>query len=204
MTGVRGQLPETWAQAWGQAHLALDAIVAFVDEELSPGAHRRALAHLAGCGECASEVVAQTQARLALRTSAGPSLPSSLLHTLRNIPSHTELPAAPAGLAVSRDGQLVSTPRAEPARPRRTAPADRRVRVGAGALVTGLAAFGALVVVGVEPDELLTERGGPGMDARLQVGTELPVTRPAAVAEPEWMVPVARTAAYVPAVVFDR
>ena len=44
---------------WGQAHLTLDAIVAYVDDELSPGAHERAQAHLECCGECRAEVVAQ-------------------------------------------------------------------------------------------------------------------------------------------------
>ena len=40
---------------WGQAHLSLDAIVAYVDDELSPGAQVRAQAHLDGCGECRAE-----------------------------------------------------------------------------------------------------------------------------------------------------
>ncbi|MGQ0482299.1 MAG: zf-HC2 domain-containing protein [Pseudonocardia sp.] len=211
MTGARGQFRETsaWSQAWGQAHLALEAIVAFVDEELSPGARRRALSHLAGCGECASEVVAQTQARLALRTSAGPSLPSSLLHSLRTIPSRAELPAAPTGLAVSEDGQLVSVLRPAPAR-RRSGSVDRRVRLGAGALFTGMAgmaAFGALAVVGAEPAELLIERSAPTLDARLQVVAEPRQSRPAPVRvteEPGHVVPTTRSAAYVPAVVFNH
>ena len=72
---------------WGQAHLTPDAIVAYVDDELSPGAHERAQAHLECCGECRAEVVAQRQARAALRGAGGPSLPSSLLHSLRSIPA---------------------------------------------------------------------------------------------------------------------
>lgn len=139
--------------AWG-GHLALDAIVAYVDEELSPVARRRALEHLARCPECAAEVVAQTQARLALRGSAAPSLPSSLLNSLRAIPTETELPSPPAGLAVSSDGQLVSVQR-DPGRQRRE-PRNRRVRLGAGAVVTGLA-LGGLVAGG----GILAGSGGP-------------------------------------------
>lgn len=206
MTGGRGQYSGSSAggQTWGQAHLALDAIVAFVDEELSSGARRRALSHLAHCGECAAEVIAQTQARLALRSSTGPSLPSSLLHTLRNIPSETELPAAPAGLAMSADGQLVSVLRHPPARRRA---AQRRARLGAGALVTGLAAFGALAVTGAEPAELGPERNAPVLDARLQFGGESLDDSGQPVSISSQRMPVAprsRPAAYVPAIVFDR
>ena len=92
---------------WGQAHLTLDAIVAYVDDELSPVAHARAQAHLECCGECRAEVVAQRQARTALRGAGGPNLPSSLLHSLRSIPVEAELPPMPPGLAVTADGQFV-------------------------------------------------------------------------------------------------
>lgn len=142
MTQLRAQ--PSIGQAWG-GHLALDAIVAYVDEELSPAARRRALEHLARCPECASEVVAQTQARLALRASPAPSLPSSLLNSLRAIPSETELPAPPAGLAVTSEGQVVSVLR-DPSEPRRR---HRGVRLGAGAVVTGIALGGLMVAGGV-------------------------------------------------------
>jgi anti-sigma factor RsiW len=142
--------------AWG-GHLALDAIVAYVDEELSPSARRRALEHLSRCPECAAEVVAQTQARLALRRSTAPSLPSSLLSALRAIPDQAELPEPPAGLAVSADGQLVSVLR-EPGEPRRR-PRDRRVMLGAGVVVTGLALGGLTAAVGA-PGGSLTPAAG--------------------------------------------
>jgi|SRR5882757_8595517 len=141
MTELRGQLSA--GPAWG-GHIALDAIVAYVDEELSSGARRRALEHLARCPQCAAEVIAQTQARLALRGSAAPSLPSSLLSSLRAIPAETELPAPPAGLAVGPDGELVSMLR-EP-RPRRRHN-ERRVRLGAGVVASGLA-LGGLMAAG--------------------------------------------------------
>ncbi|WP_445185676.1 anti-sigma factor family protein [Pseudonocardia sp. Cha107L01] len=143
MTELRGQ--PSAGPAWG-GHIALDAIVAYVDEELSSGARRRALEHLSRCPECAAEVIAQTQARLALRGSAAPSLPSSLLSSLRAIPQETELPAPPAGLGVGPSGELVSILR-EPAVPSARRRPDRRARLGAGAVVTGLA-IGGLMVAG--------------------------------------------------------
>jgi Putative zinc-finger len=102
---------------WGQAHLSLDATVAYVDDELSPGAHARAQAHLDGCGECRAEVGAQRQARAALRGAGGPCLPSSLLRSLRSIPVETELPPMPPGLGVTADGRFVllrDVPQADP------------------------------------------------------------------------------------------
>jgi anti-sigma factor RsiW len=138
--------------AWGGGHLALDAIVAYVDEELSVGAQRRALEHLSRCPECATEVVAQTQARIALRASSTPILPSSLLHNLRDIPSQTALPEPPAGLSIGPDGEFVQLQRL-PRAPR------RRTWLGAGAVVSGLA-IGALVVVGnmISPPGLSSAR----------------------------------------------
>ena len=143
---------------WGQAHLSLDAIVAYVDDELEAGPHARAEAHLECCGECRAEVVAQRQARTALRAADCPRLPSSLLNNLRSIPVDTELPPMPPGLGVTAEGQFVllrdvpsahgpGCPDAPPAglgpgpatAPRRF---SRRARLGA---VSGLA-LGALAV----------------------------------------------------------
>jgi hypothetical protein len=146
MAELRGQL--STGAAWSGGHLALDAIVAFVDEELSSGAYRRALEHLSYCVECASEVVAQTQARVALRAASTPSLPSSLLHSLRNIPTEAELPEPPAGLAIGPDGEFVSMVRKPPRKSdHRRRALDRRMRLGAGAVVSGLA-LSAMVVAG--------------------------------------------------------
>ncbi|MBA8822947.1 hypothetical protein FHX42_000276 [Saccharopolyspora lacisalsi] len=101
MTGLRG---------WGlpEQHLALDALVAFVDGELTPNAYDRAAAHLAGCPNCAAEATAQRQARSAMRTAEAPQMSSQLLQSLRSIPSEAELPAQPDGLALTKDGQLVT------------------------------------------------------------------------------------------------
>ncbi len=144
---------------WGHDHLSSDAIVAYIDEELAAGPHLRATRHLSQCPECASQVVAQGQARSALRTAGCPSLPSSLLSSLRSIPQDTDLPAPPAGLAVTSDGQFVSVLRPERVvRERETPGADgdppaphtyrthRRMWLGTGVAVSGLAA-GAIAFV---------------------------------------------------------
>ncbi|WP_219412896.1 anti-sigma factor family protein [Pseudonocardia nigra] len=98
---------------WGHDHLSSDAVVAYVDGELAPGPHTRATEHLAQCPECAAQVVAQGQARAALRTADCPSLPSSLLSSLRAIPQDTDLPGPPAGLSMTADGELVTVLRPE-------------------------------------------------------------------------------------------
>lgn len=148
MTSGRWRISVTTPD-WGQDHLSSDAIVAFVDDELAAGPHLRATQHLAQCHECAAQVVAQGQARAALRTADCPSLPSSLLSSLRSIPQDTDLPAPPAGLAVTADGQLVSVLRPERAargatRAGSAAPhgdrTHRRMWLGTGVAVTGLAA----------------------------------------------------------------
>jgi anti-sigma factor RsiW len=134
---------------WGHDHLSSDAIVAYVDDELAPGPHLRATQHLAQCPECAAQVVAQGQARAALRTAGCPSLPSSLLSSLRSIPQDTDLPGPPPGLAVTPDGQFVSVLRPEraeqaPGHGGSAAPqghrTHRRMWLGTGVAVTGLAA----------------------------------------------------------------
>lgn len=143
---------------WGSTHLTSDAVVAFVDDELARRPHERAVAHVASCAQCTADVIAQRQARSALRAATCPSLPSSLMSALRAIPQDTDLPEPPAGLAVADDGTLVSIQRTEPRRPaepldaahgRRTS----RMRIGAGAAVSGLAigalAFGATALPAV-------------------------------------------------------
>ncbi|NLV81130.1 MAG: zf-HC2 domain-containing protein [Rhodococcus sp.] len=71
-------------------HLASEAVAAFVDGELRMAPHLRAAQHLSVCPECAAEVEAQQQARHALRNAAthAPTMPSSLLGALSNIPAH--------------------------------------------------------------------------------------------------------------------
>ncbi|HEY4005275.1 MAG TPA: zf-HC2 domain-containing protein [Pseudonocardia sp.] len=185
MAGLSQQLSAE--PAWGGGHIALDAIVAYVDEELSPGAQRRALRHLSTCSECANEVVAQTQARLALRASSAPCMPMALLRNLQNIPSHALLPEPPAGLAVGPDGELVSMLR-EPKQPApRKRRMDRRSRLGAGAVVSGIA-LGALMVAGQagSPTQASTPSNPRGsmpraaLDSRQQFGGAASLSSPLA------------------------
>jgi hypothetical protein len=196
MTARRFSAPD-----WGQDHLSLDAVVAFVDDELSAGAHLRAEAHLDCCRECRAEVVAQRQARTALRAADGPCLPSSLLRALRSIPVEAELPPPPPGLGITADGQFVllrDVPQAPAhdlapgprshAAPRRF---SRRARVTAlSGLALGALAVGALAApappvpvgqVPVDPGVL----GGAVLNlpaqARLSVPPAVPAVLPAAV-----------------------
>jgi anti-sigma factor RsiW len=172
---------------WGQDHLSPEAVVAFVDDELDDGPFLRATRHLDSCPECSTQVAAQGQARSALRSAQCPSLSSSLLNSLFAIPDDTELPGAPAGLAVTSDGQLVSL--ARPEQPVSLTTDDhsrrlpsRRMRFGAGAAMSGLAlgaiAFGASGIASDAPSAAPDNSargvfdgsvlGGSVVDARLQ------------------------------------
>ncbi|MET7771209.1 hypothetical protein [Nocardia sp. NPDC005366] len=74
-------------------HLASEAIAAYVDGELRMNAYLRAAQHLSVCPECAAEVDAQQQARIALRQSGQVSIPTGLHDSLTRIPL-AELPSA--------------------------------------------------------------------------------------------------------------
>ncbi|MFD6389009.1 zf-HC2 domain-containing protein [Nocardia sp. NPDC060259] len=67
-------------------HLASEAIAAYVDGELRMNAYLRAAQHLSVCPECAAEVDAQQQARIALRRAAEVAVPRSLHDSLTRIP----------------------------------------------------------------------------------------------------------------------
>jgi len=153
MTDLRGHI---WSDLLtglnaGQ-HLAVDAVVAFVDGELGASAHDRAAAHLTGCASCAAEVTAQRQARSAVRSAAEPAVPSSLLAMLRSIPQTAELTRAPDGLAVTGDGIIVSVSPKAPAHLGHAAHLGQAAhlggtaRQGAGTVVSGLV-LGALIMV---------------------------------------------------------
>lgn len=62
---------------WGQDHLSAEAIAAYVDGELGERPYDRATRHLANCSECAAQVVAQGQARAALRSARIPRPPTT-------------------------------------------------------------------------------------------------------------------------------
>ena len=88
-------------------HLAVDAVVAFVDAELAPAARDRAAEHVAQCQSCAAEVAAQRQARSVVRSAQCPSAPADLLAALRDIPYTADLADSPAGLSVTGEGAVV-------------------------------------------------------------------------------------------------
>nr|WP_042189955.1 zf-HC2 domain-containing protein [Kibdelosporangium sp. MJ126-NF4]CEL18998.1 hypothetical protein [Kibdelosporangium sp. MJ126-NF4]CTQ95199.1 hypothetical protein [Kibdelosporangium sp. MJ126-NF4] len=160
MTDLRGwNLPEQ--------HLMPDAVVAFVDGELSAGARDRVATHMINCALCATEIAAQRQARAAVRGANAPSMPAGLLASLQAIPQNTELPAMPDGLAMSKDGQLVAVQRPDRVGSAATTPLGsqpalgsqprlgegpnvlgrgRRTAQGAGMVVSGLV-LGALALV---------------------------------------------------------
>jgi hypothetical protein len=95
------------ADVCAEGHLATDAIVAFVDGELSLCAHDRAARHLANCRMCTAEVAAQRQASTAVRDAGAPAVPQTLLAALHDIPQSATLGPGPDELAVTDDGQLV-------------------------------------------------------------------------------------------------
>ena len=73
-----------------EAHLMPDAVVAFVDGELSASAFDRASAHIARCPLCAAETTEQRQARDAVAAAEAPRMPAGLLAALRAIPTDTD------------------------------------------------------------------------------------------------------------------
>ncbi|KJR04861.1 zf-HC2 domain-containing protein [Gordonia sihwensis] len=69
-------------------HLNPEAVVAYVDDELTRQASARADAHLALCPDCSREVAAQARARSMLQTcQTDLSVPDSLRAQLSQIPT---------------------------------------------------------------------------------------------------------------------
>lgn len=83
-----GGAPQRRSRFAPTEHLASEAIAAYVDGELRMNPYLRAAEHLARCPECAAEVEAQQQARIALRQAAQMqiSAPHDLHDTLSRIP----------------------------------------------------------------------------------------------------------------------
>ena len=205
MTDLRGHI---WSDLLtglnaGQ-HLAVDAVVAFVDGELGASAHDRAAEHLTGCASCVAEVTAQRQARSAVRSAAEPAVPSSLLAMLRSIPQTAELARAPDGLAVTGDGIIVSVAPDAPAL-RSTA---RLGSTGSLGSTTPLGASGALVAPAGSPRTGTARQGAGTVVSGLVLGALIMVTPGGAPvpAEPAPRAPVPaiptvdRSAPVVPAV----
>lgn len=86
MTDLRGRtFSDLVAGLNAGQHLAVDAVVAFVDGELAAVAHERAAEHLIACQTCAAEVAAQRQARSVVRSAGYPRVPP--LCSLRSVTS---------------------------------------------------------------------------------------------------------------------
>lgn len=158
MTGARKRhtgptLQLTGPLTLGESHLLPDAVVAFVDGELTPNAQQRAASHLKSCADCAADVDAQRSARAAVHSGGIPGIPAGLLASLESIPDSATLSTAPDNLAVSDDGQVVAVQRPR-STPLGSSPlgsnalgsrslgsrANRRTLSGAGVVMSGLVA----------------------------------------------------------------
>ena len=160
-------------RGWGlsEQHLLPDAVVAFVDGELSATAHDRASSHMARCLHCAADIRAQRQAASAVQSANAFSAPAGLLANLRAIPDRVEMPATPDGLAVTEDGQLVAVQRPDRMPFGATPPLGSSTKLGDGDAVLGRrpgrrAAQGAGVVVsGLVLGALALVNSGSGAEA---------------------------------------
>lgn len=127
-------------RGWGlsEQHLLPDAVVAFVDGELSATAYDRASSHVAKCPSCAAEISAQRQAASAVQSANAFTAPAGLLANLMAIPQQVDMPSVPDGLAMTKDGQLVAVQRPDRV-PQLggTAPLGSSAKLGEGEAVLG-------------------------------------------------------------------
>lgn len=171
------QFGGSWIQAWtamssavvsavaaevrAEQHLATEAVVAYVDGELSLAAHERATRHLSRCVLCTAEVAAQRQARTAVRSAASPSTPAALLAALHAIPHSAELPPSPGELSVDEHGQFVVAQRPLAA----SAPLGLSAPLGSGAPLGSTPPFGITPEPGARHRGSRRLRGGAGVVA---------------------------------------
>jgi anti-sigma factor RsiW len=214
MTDLRGRtFSDLVAGLNAGQHLAVDAVVAFVDGELKASARDRAAEHLTTCQACAAEVAEQRQARSAVRSAQVPRVPAGLLAALCDIPHTADLPSAPDGLSVTAQGTVVAfaDPSSAPSAPLGATPPlgasarwgtgpavlGRRIgRSGAGAVVSGLM-LGVLVMTvlenplvpgtGLDPETPAPTSTEPAMTpaAPTVEPVAAPVVAPAAVPVPQ-------------------
>ena len=155
-------------------HLSLDVVVAYADGEMSLTAYQRAAAHLVKCAACAADVAEQTAASQYLRQARMPTMPGSLFDALKSIP--VAVPGAgpvPGVMVDSASGRTVRT--SDNPTHNQTHSRGRRFRLGAGALVAGLA-VGAVVVVsaGEHPVEPSPRPSYPDATASRQTPPQAP------------------------------
>lgn len=135
-----------------QIHLAPDALVAFVDDELGSTAGDRATNHLLECAECRAAVAAQRSVKDALGSAATGEPPRELLDRLRQIPAVAGPQAGPVRRsAPSRDhsGRLRARVRRTAALFRSVDAGRSRPAAGGGRVRRGLVGATAGVVVGM-------------------------------------------------------
>lgn len=198
MTDLRGRsFADLVAGLNAGQHLAVDAVVAFVDGELTASARDRAAEHLSRCQTCAAEVAEQRQARSAVRSAQVPSVPAALFAALCDIPRTADLPPGPDGLSVTAQGTVVAfaDPGSAPSAPLGSTPPlgtstrwaggpallGRRIgRSGAGAVVSGLM-LGVLVMTVLENP--VADSAAVDHDAPAPSSTE-PTTTPSAPSAP--------------------
>jgi anti-sigma factor RsiW len=156
-------------------HLGVDAVVAYVDGELSLTAFQRAAAHLSRCPSCATEVAEQSSARQSLRSACSPAMPPALLASLSSIPLAVPPAARPAGVGIDpRTGSAIriSTSGRDVGR-------RGRFRFGAGALMAGIA-VGAFASAGPGSDSVPTPSEPPsGQVIPVNAPVSLPFPAPA-------------------------
>jgi hypothetical protein len=183
-------------------HLGEDALVAYVDGMLSPGADERAARHLRSCPECQGAVDAEREAKALLGATPDPALPAGLMARLLDVPMTADLGTSDRVLAVDGDSfgwstggapfpHVVERRAAAPARPRvstrpagNTRPAGRsararRTRRGLAVSLAGLA-FGVIASAAstTAPGSAAPSRPGEGpgtSSTRLVVGTTTPM-----------------------------
>jgi anti-sigma factor RsiW len=174
----------------GESHLAQEAIVAYVDDELSAGATGRAARHLERCAQCRTAVQAQREAKAALLDSSDVAVPGDLLSRLRAIPFTADVPGGGSlsGLAAGPD-QLTTSGAgghwAVSLRPRHPQPRPGEARWLRYGVVGALAGVGLGLAAVVAAS---VSAGGPARPA------------PASVAGPSAPAPEQRTAVVPPVV----
>ena len=182
-------------------HLSEDALAAYVDGILSPGADERAAKHLRSCAECRAAVDAQREAKALLGATPDPGLPAGLLAKLLDVPMTADLGGSDRILAIDGDRlgwstgsmgpdtRVVERRATAPARPRpqvrpvgapRPAGRSTRARRTRRGLAVGLAglAFGVIASATGPTGAAATSRVGevPGPSStRLVVGTTAPM-----------------------------
>jgi Putative zinc-finger len=117
-----------------ELHLSEDALAAYVDGILAPGADERAAKHLRSCAECRAAVDAEREAKALLGAAPDPDLPAGLLARLLDVPMTADIGDTGVGGAdriLAIDGEKLgwSTGDTRVVERRATAPARPRPQV---------------------------------------------------------------------------